>query len=410
MPNEARTLPDPPMDRPANRQARFFVALAIMVALLNSTAASPLYTSYRVMWSLDAFTVAFIFAVYAFGTLIALFVLGRLSDRMRDRRLPIILSLLIVIAGALIFASAGNLVTLSIGRLLAGAGTGGLTGVANAALIELDPKNDARANAVLATAVFTLGCALGPVISSAALHFDAWPLHLPFILIAALAVIAILGLATASWQPAPRVAPIAAAVAGQAAPAGRYTAFAIAAGALIIAWAVGSTFAGLGVTFVHELLGVDSQAASGVIVAAFQAVAGISQLASQRLDSNRAMVLGTSLIALAILLCAYAIWTGSPLFFVLGTIGSGLGYGAAFVGSAGIVNRIAPPDRRATWVSAYYITGYLANALPVLALGFLGDQLGLFGAFLCLTVFTVVGTITVNGAARLVLPRPGRRR
>jgi len=399
------------MALPANRQARFFVALAIMVALLNSTAASPLYTSYRVMWSLDAFTVAFIFAIYAFGTLFALLVLGRLSDRLRDRRLLIILSLGIVIAGALIFASAGNLATLLVGRLLAGIGTGGLTGVANAALIELDPKADARANAVLATAVFTGGCALGPVISSAALYFDAWPLHLPFILIALLAVIAIVGLATASWLPAARAVDAPQGGSADLLPTtGRYAAFTVAAGALIIAWAVGSTFAGLGVTFVHELLGVNSQAASGVIVAAFQLVAGISQLSSQRLDSNRAMVVGTTLIAVAILLCAFSIWTASPLLFVLGTIGSGIGYGAAFVGAAGVVNRIAPPDRRATWVSTFYITGYLANALPVLALGFLGDWLGLFGAFLCLTAFTAVGTIVVNAAAKIILPARGLRR
>ncbi|WP_018181457.1 MFS transporter [Kaistia granuli] len=398
------------MDRPANRQARFFVALAIMVALLNSTAASPLYTSYRMMWSLDAFTVAFIFAIYAFGTLIALFLLGRLSDRLPDRRLLIILSLSIVVAGALIFGSADNLATLLIGRLLAGAGTGGLTGIANAALIELDPKADARANAVLATAVFTAGCAFGPVISSAALYFDAWPLHLPFLLIAALAIITVIGLATAGWQPAPRALPVMTAAAGSPAPAGRYTAFAVAAGAVIIAWAVGATFAGLGVTFVHELLKVESQAASGVIVAFFQLVAGISQLASQRVDSNRAMVWGTTLIALAILVCAYSIWASAPLFFVLGTVGSGIGYGAAFVGSAGIVNRIAPPDRRATWVSTYYFTAYLANALPVLALGFLGDQLGLFGAFLCLTAFTVCGTIIVNSTARIALRPASRRR
>jgi MFS family permease len=263
---------------------------------------------------------------------------------------------------------------------------------------------------VLATAVFTAGCALGPMISSAALYFDAWPLHLPFILIAALAIITVIGLATAGWQPAPRVAPISAAIAGPPPQSGRYTAFAIAAGAVIIAWTVGATFAGLGVTFVHELLKVESQAASGVIVAFFQLVAGISQLASQRVDSNRAMVWGTTLIALAILVCASSIWASAPLFFVLGTVGSGIGYGAAFVGSAGIVNRIAPPDRRATWVSTYYFTAYLANALPVLALGFLGDQLGLFGAFLCLTAFTVCGTIIVNSTARIALRPASPRR
>ena len=398
------------MALPANRQARFFVALAIMVALLNSTAASPLYTSYRMMWSLDAFTVAFIFAIYAFGTLFALLVLGRVSDRLPDRRLLIILSLGVVIAGALIFASAGSLATLLVGRLLAGIGTGGLTGIANAALVELDPKADARANAVLATAVFTGGCALGPMISSAALHFNAWPLQLPFFIIAKLAAIAVIGLATASWQPASRNLDSARQPTTTAVVTGRYAAFAVAAGALIIAWAVGSTFAGLGVTFVHELLKVESQAASGVIIAVFQLVAGISQLASQRLDSNRAMVIGTTLIAFAILACAFAIWTAWPLLFVLGTIGSGIGYGATFVGAAGVVNRIAPPDRRATWVSTFYITGYLANALPVLALGFLGDWLGLFGAFLCLTVFTVAGTIAVNSAARLILPAKRSRR
>ncbi len=86
---------------PASRNipARGFVALAIMVALLNSTASSPLYAVYRELWSLDTFTISAVFATYAGGTLLALLVLGRLSDRLPDRRIVICGALLLVIAG-----------------------------------------------------------------------------------------------------------------------------------------------------------------------------------------------------------------------------------------------------------------------------------------------------------------------
>jgi MFS family permease len=399
------------MDRPANRQARFFVALSLLVALLNSNAASPLYASYRAMWQLDTFTITLIFAIYAAGTLTALFVLGRLSDRLPDRRLLMIPSLGIIILGALIFGTAQNPTMLMIGRLLAGTGTGGLASVASAALIELDPKTDPRAGAVLATAVFTGGAALGPFVSSASIYFDVWPLLLPFIIIAVLAVIAAIGIMTAPWAPVPRAVPVAGVkMPKMAVEPGSYAAFAVAAGAVVIVWVIGSSFAALGVTFVKEGLKVESQAAAGCLIGAFQLIAGISQLASQKVDSGRATVAGTILITLSVLVCAIALWEGSPLFFGIGMISAGVGYGAAFVGSAGVVNRVAPPDRRATWVSAYYITAYLSNALPVLALGFLGDRLGLLNTFLCLTLFTLIGAIVITLAGRRALPPPPVRR
>jgi MFS family permease len=394
------------LSRPANIQARIFVSLAIAVALLNSTAASPLYSAYRKMWALDAFTITGIFAIYAAGTLAALLILGRFADRLPDRRILLGISLLVIIAGAVTFAVASNLHGLLIGRLLAGVGTGGLTGAANAALIELDPKADTRRNAVLATSVFTAGCTVGPLLSAGALYFDLWPLSLPFIVIATLAIVALVGLFTAPWHPAPRYpAPTSIeSVATSPIRMKRKAPFAVAAGALIIAWAVGSAFAALGPTFVHELLHVDSMAAAGLIVTVFQLLAGISQIACQNWNSNRALIVGTATIAIATFLCALAIWTRIPALFVFATLLNGVGYGASFVGAAGIVNRVAPPDRRASWISAFYITGYLANALPVLALGRLGDTLGLFGAFLCLTIFTLAAAGIVIAAARIILP------
>ncbi|MBZ9934709.1 MFS transporter [Mesorhizobium sp. BR1-1-16] len=394
-----------------NIPARSFVALAIMVALLNSTAASPLYGVYRARWSLDTFTISAIFAVYAGGTLLALLMLGRLSDRLRDRRVVIGAALLVVIAGALVFGTATDIHALFIGRFLAGIGTGAVTGAANAALIELDPRLDTRRSAVLATSVFTIGCAVGPAISALCLALDVDPLRLPFLIIAALAAAALAGLVIAPWRPIRLAAPIeqAAPSAATAPRAPRLAAFAIAAGSVFIVWSVGSSFASLGPSFVHELLHLPSMAAAGLIVTVFQLVGGLSQMASGRISSDRALIGGTVIVAVATLGCLITIEVASPTGFVLGTVLIGIGYGAAFVGAAGVVNRIAPPDKRATFVSAFYVTAYLANCLPVLLLGRLGDLFGLAGAFLALTVFTCLATLVLVPAAIIVL-QPGRSR
>ncbi len=401
------------MSRPRNLPARVFVALAIMVALLNSTAASPLYGVYRLRWSLDAFTISAIFASYAGGTLLALLVLGRLSDRLPDRRLVIGGALMIVIAGALVFGTAGNLHALFLGRFLAGVGTGGVTGAANAALMELDPKLDARRSAVLATSVFTIGCALGPIISALCLALDHDPLRLPFLLIAAVAVVALAGLAIAPWRPQRYVATASPAGPAAATPSTfdrkRIAAFAVAAGAVFTVWTVGSCFAALGPSFVHELLHLPSVAAAGLIVSVFQLVGGLSQIASGRIASDRAMIGGVAIVAVATAACMLAIQAASPAGFFAGTVVIGVGYGAAFVGAAGVINRIAPPERRAGFVSAFYGIAYLANCLPVLVLGRLGDVFGLAGGFLAMTAFTVLATLCLVPAAIAVL-QPGWRR
>lgn len=398
---------------PASRNipARGFVALAIMVALLNSTASSPLYAVYRELWSLDTFTISAVFATYAGGTLLALLVLGRLSDRLPDRRIVICGALLLVIAGSLVFGTASDLEHLFLGRFLAGAGTGGVAGTASAALLELDPKLDARRSATLATSVFTIACALGPVITSACLALDLDPLRLPFLIVAGLSLVALVGLVAVPF-PARRSSggpPVAATAADGSTAPPRIAGFAIAAAAVFIAWAVGSCFAALGPSFVRDLLGARSVATAGLIVTVFQLVGGISQMGFGSVASPKALVIGSAIVAAAMALCALAIEIAAPALFVAGTVLVGIGYGAAFVGAAGVVNRVAPPDRRATYVSAFYVTAYLSNSLPVLLLGRLSDMIGLADAFVALTGFAVVAVLVLLPAALAVLKPFARR-
>ncbi|TPW26769.1 hypothetical protein FJU08_21615 [Martelella alba] len=46
-------------------------------------------------------------------------------------------------------------------------------------------------------------------------------------------------------------------------------------------------------------------------------------------------------------------------------------YGAVFVGALGLASAAAATHRRAKLISNFYIVGYLSNAFPAIAMGFL---------------------------------------
>ncbi|MGQ9368333.1 MFS transporter [Azospirillum sp. ST 5-10] len=386
--------------------ARILVALAIATALLNSTAPSPLYPLYRDAWGIDALTLTAVFAVYSLGTLGALLVLGRLSDRIGDRRRVIVPGLLVVAVGALVFAAADGVAWLLCGRLLAGIGTGTLTGAANAALAELDPAHDERRAAVIGAVALTAGCTFGPVLSVVALQAGAWPPAVPFAVIAAAAVAGAAAIAGMRWPPPCRAA------APPAAAPGRRTAilllpgFRLAAAGLLLSWCVGAVFMALGTTIAHQVLGMQGAAAPGLTVAAFQLLGGVSQIWARAWESRRALALGATVLAAALAVVTAAAGLGATALFCAATLAAGFAYGITFVGAAGIASAAAPDDRRATAMSLFYLFGYLANLLPVMAFGAAADALGLFTALLGFT--GIVGVAAASIVAQACRTRPRR--
>ncbi|CNH79211.1 Major Facilitator Superfamily [Yersinia pekkanenii] len=92
-----------------------------------------------------------------------------------------------VLGGALLFAIAGSFSLMFMARLLAGIGTGALTGAANLALIRFCPPDGGKRAALIATLSFTVGLALGPVFSSLSLQANFHPTVVPFVLIIVMA-------------------------------------------------------------------------------------------------------------------------------------------------------------------------------------------------------------------------------
>ncbi|WP_323922764.1 MFS transporter [Aeromonas caviae] len=335
---------------------RWFLSLALMSALLNSSVPTPLYPHYQAALALSDLGLSLIYGGYAGGVLIALFGVGNLAGRVADLRTLILPALVAVGGGALLFSLADSFWTLLLARLLAGIGTGSLTGAANVALLRFGPRDGGKRAALSATLSFTAGLALGPVFSGLALQQDLYPTTLPFLLI--------LGMARA----------------GAPNPGGGLRAtgagFFLCALALFTAWAVAASLLAMGPKVVSEMLGMTDLGLFGYLVAAYLVFSGLCQLWARRLDARHTLQSGVLALALCVLLFAGAVH-GLPSWLAgLGLLVAGYAQGAVFVGSATLINRIAPPASHARLLSLFYVIAYVANWVPVL-LGWVSDGAGL---------------------------------
>ncbi|MDM0071521.1 MFS transporter [Variovorax sp. J31P207] len=388
-----------PYSAPSNLShplARAAICLAIVSALIGSTAPSPLFAVYKQHWGLTAMVQTALYAVYALGVVTSLLAVGAFADRIRDRRQVLLAGLAIVIAGSLLMAFAQQVPQLFAGRLLAGVGTGALMGSCNAALIDLDTGRKRPLAALLGTLSITGGAALGPIITSAAMATDLAPLALPFVFNAVLAGVAALCVVR---LPAAVPPPLSALAEADETPSWGDALspvalpFALSCVILVLAWSSGSIFMALGPTIMRTLDAPDNAARAGLVVSLFQVTAGCTQMATYRLDRRRAVQLGCLLLALGWLGCVVAWHLDALTAFLAGAVLSGVGYGAAFTGASGKVNEIAPASHRAFLSSAFLVSGYGGSTLVVLMMGKLTDMFDLETAmsmFGCLAVKTTL--------------------
>ncbi len=375
--------------RPKFLAARFLVILAVAIAMFGSSAPSPLYSLYQHRLHFSHTMLTAIYGAYSVGTLFALFLLGRISDRIGDRRLLLFAALVAVILGAVVMAVAQTVPLLLIGRFLAGMGTGCVMGPATAALVELDPARDRVRAAVVATVAVTAGITSGVIVTGIALEGHEAPTITPYAVLALSALAILVGLRVVRWTP-PEVAPAAVSPSARAAdqPKPGFGGlvreagwpFAVSCAGMATAWMVGGCFLALGAIFARQLAGIHNPAVAGLTIAVFQIVAGCVQLGSRNVAPRRLVLAGLGLMIAGLLLALLAAAFSVAAFFAVGALLTGGGYGAAFSAAAAIGNRSAPAQGRATIVSFTYIAGYLGNLIPVITLGLIADHCGLFAA------------------------------
>jgi MFS family permease len=350
----------------------WLAALAFFLNMAYAAVPTPLYVLYQQRDGFGSLTVTVIFAVYAVGVVVSLFLAGHLSDWLGRRRV-LIPALLLNAVTALIFIFAPSVAGLLIARVLSGFAVGLTTATATSYVGELHarhrPDASTRRADIVATAANLGGISFGPLAAGLIAQFLPSPLHLSYIIFGGALVLLALALAAMPEtvrrpEPRPRYRPQRVVVPRDA----RATFFA-ATGVGFGSFAVLGVFNSLVPSFLAVTLHYDSHATGGVGSFAGIFSAAVAQILLARLPIRTLLRGGVPLIVAGLALFAGAMWVPSLVMFIAGSLIAGFGVGMSFRGALLAAAGSAPPRARAEVLSGFFLGSYVGLALPAIGLG-----------------------------------------
>ncbi|TYC68435.1 MFS transporter [Streptomyces sp. CB01881] len=383
------------------RRAYLGAAAAFAVCMAGTTLPTPLYGLYQEEIGFSELMVTVVFAVYAFGVIGVLLLVGNVSDSV-GRRPVLLCGLALAAASAAAFLAEQGLPLLCLGRLLSGLSAGLFTGTATAYVLELAPPGRRARAGFVATAANMGGLGCGPLLSGFLAEYAPRPLVLPFVvhlvlLAASFAVTWFLPETVPGARPLrtarpqrPRLAPE---VRGVFVPAGvaAFTGFALL-----------GVFTSVSPAFLAEDLGIHNHAAVGLIVFAAFFASTLGQLLVPRLGTARAVPLGCLVLIAGLALLAVSLaWTTLPPL-VLSALVGGAGQGMGLRGAVGEIAAAAPAEHRGGALSALFVVAYFGISIPVIGVGLLSEPLGLADAGL---VFTACMAVLAAASGAYLLHR-----
>jgi MFS family permease len=378
----------------AGRKDQVLLFLLLALCLAISGLPSPLYGAYQREWGFSSLTLTVVFAVYAVAALVALLVVGRLSDSIG--RKPVLLTAqVMLLAGLGLFIAARSAGWLMAARALHGAAIGSVAATAGAALLDLRPAHGARIGritGVVLTFGMTAGVLGGALLGQLAPH----PLVIPY-LVAVVAVLVTLG--GTAWMPETlRVpAPLNLRIRPRV-PEEIREPFRFAAVTTGATWAVLGVYLSLAPGLADQAVGSHNLLVGGTITAALIGTGAVAQLITQRVGALPLAIVGDLVLGAAMLLSVAAVAAHSAPAMYLTAVVMGVGLGPAFSSSLRHLAAVIPAAERGQVMSAYYLTGYLSMAIPAVLAGLAATHFGLTHTYLA---FGAVVAVTCGAAGWL---------
>ena len=315
------------------------VASIIGLALFASATPSPLYGIYQQEWHFSTPVLTLVYAVYCFGVLTALLLIGRISDEV-GRRPVLTLSLIGLFGAGVLFAVASSVGMLFAARALQGLMTGAALGAAGAALLDLHPRGDGQHAGLISGVVSTAGIGSGALVASVLAHYAPDPLVTPFLVLLFLIALTLVG-TLALPEPVTRSAGARLRPEWPRVPAsirGPFAFSSLAPGLVVI----GGLYLALGPGLATHPPNTTNHLAGGAAVLALagrwsgpapvaQALPPSFREAPRR--AGNSIGLG-GVLALGMALTAASLSTGSAVLFFGATAITGAGFGLAFLGRA----------------------------------------------------------------------------
>jgi MFS family permease len=393
------------MPRPTVPPVVAFVssAIAFMTVMAAAGAPSALLVVYQQHWHFSDSELTVAFAIYALALLLALLGIGALSDRI-GRRPVLIAALALQAVAMVVFLLAPNIGVIVVARALQGFATGAATSAFSAYIPEVAPTARKKVAALVVSIASVAGLGIGVVLTGVAIQFAAAPAAVVFGAALAIVVIAIVVTAASPETVGERQTGDAL-VPRIGVPSAARTAFARTAPGMIGIWMSAGLVLGLGASIVHQALHVTSGAALGLVVAAQPLAAAVSALVlGPLMPPRRFMLAGYVAVLAGVSLEACSFAAGLASLIICGAIITGLGFGAVFSSTLGILVPLTRAQERAKLFSAVYVVAYLAYGIPTIAAGFLSDAIGLLPA----AITYAAATFAITAAGLIVsLTRTG---
>jgi MFS family permease len=355
----------------------FGATTAIFVLFAAAASApTPLYVVYQRAWGFSTTTLTVIFAVYVFGLIASLLVLGGISDHVGRR--PVLAAAIALEAVAFVlFFIAGDVTVLLVARIAQGIATGMAFSTLGATLVDLNPPHSpGRAGLINGVAPIS-GLALGALGCGALVQYAPAPTHLVFALLLAGAGIAGVAVSRMPETSTRRPGAIASLVPVLGIPARlRPDVYALVP-IIVASWALGGLYLSLGPSVAVGLFGLKNHLIGGFVVTLLCGAGALTALVLRTWPMNR--VLGISAVALSAgtALTLAGVEAHMVALAAAGTVVAGVGFGASALATFGTLARIAGPGERSELLAVALVIAYLAFSLPAVAAGFASTSVGL---------------------------------
>ena len=398
-------------NRVSPRAQYLAAAFVLFLVLFGGNLPTPLYPLWQQQFGLSTGTITGVYAVYPAGVVWGLLFGGRLADQL-GRRPIMAFAALASILGEACLIIAGSVGLLFAGRLINGCAIGLLTGPAVAAIAELNPGGDRKKGAWLGALTTVTAIAFGPLLAALLVRFPPLPAmksSLPFVvhMVALATTLILVGTCVRETAPSSNLRSwrdVSFAPQGITVPLEIRSRFWLAAAVAFMVWACTGLWLALGPSLVMTAVGSSDRLIGGLAVVAVLGTAGAVQVLGRTMDARKAMIVGLVLLPLGLLLIVATLLLQSRATLVFGCVITGTAQGFGWMGSSESIGRLAPPEQRASVMSAFYIVAYAGVALPVLAVGVSADWVGLPTAVSTLAVAVTTAALSVV----FRLPRPHR--
>lgn len=380
---------------------------------------SPLLLLYRQDEHWSSALVNLLLGFYVVGLVPALLIAGAVSARVG--RKPVIVAGLVsaILGSVLLWVGPQLLPLMFLGRLLAGIPVGVAMSVGTGWIKELsvppyDPVADPTSGARRGSLAFTMGAAIGAVLSGVIAQFSPWGEWAPYVLhlvIALVALAAVLAPRTPeTLDAADRASTIRASIAVPAARHPRFTKVVIVAAPWIF---IGAGIAyGWFPTLMEQRSGALGIGYASLLGALTLGTAACVQPFAKRLHSvgsARGLVTALTVLTVGLALVAVAGLVGSLLLGAVAGVVVGVGVGVGLVCGMLEVERVAGPGGLAGLSGAFYAVAYVGFLVPS-AVAALVPVFGLAEVLLPLVGLAVLSTVVLSFRSRRHLETPWTRR